>query len=484
MSQGTQSMTVGRPLAAITVTASGNAVSTSNAAAVSPFTGVAIGEPNVDQSETATVTLNKAAAGALSDPSAKSNGSTLVNGVYSVSGSAAAVAAALGGLMFTPASGQTLGTSVVTTVTATVADSAGESATLSSVVTATAPAVPATVTLGSGSDVLALEISEDAYQGNAQFTIEVDGQQVGGVQTAQAIHSAGQDQTVDVMGSFAPGNHTVSVNFLNDAYGGSSSTDRNLYVSNASIDGSAINGSALTLLNTGSQSFTFSNAAPAAPDTLDLHMSEDAWQGDAEFTISINGTTIGGVHTATASHAAGATQDVAVSGNWGANPTIGISFINDAYGGTPATDRNLYIDGATYDGQALNNAPATLLSNGTTTLTEPSGAAQLSLGLAEDAYNGDAQYSVAVDGKTLVQDGTVTALHAQGASQTVDLQDMLSPGVHDVAVSFLNDAYGGSPTTDRNLYVTGLDVNGTVVSGATATLYSNGAQHFQIVVPV
>ena len=342
---------------------------------------------------------------------------------------------------------------------------------------------PPTVVVGSGPDTLALGIDEDWWQANAEFTVSVDGTQIGGTQTTSAVRSAGQTQTFDMMGSFTPGNHTVSVDFLNDAYGGSSSTDRNLYVSNASIDGSTINGSALTLLSSGSQSFTFSNAAPAASDTLDLHMSEDAWQGDAEFTITINGTTIGGVHTASASHAAGATQDVALSGDWGANPTIGISFINDAYGGTPATDRNLYIDGATYDGQALNNAPATLLSNGTTTLTEPSGAAQLSLGLAEDAYSGDSQYSVAVDGKTLVQDGTVTALHAQGASQMVDLQDVLSPGVHDVAVSFLNDAYGGSPTADRNLYVTGLDVNGTAVSAATATLLTNGTQHFQIVVP-
>ena len=218
-------------------------------------------------------------------------------------------------------------------------------------------------------------------------------------------------------------------------------------------------------------------------DTLVLSVSEDAWQGDAQYTVSINGNTIGGILTATASHAAGATQAVSVAGDWGANPTVGITFINDAFGGTPSTDRNLYVDGATYDGQALNGAPTTLLTNGTATLTTPAVNTTVTLHLAEDAWNGDAQYSVAVDGTTLLPNSTVTASNSQGQSQAVSLQDLLSPGTHDLAVSFLNDAYAGSPTTDRNLYVTGVDVDGSAVPGATASFAVNGTQHFQIVVP-
>ena len=34
----------------------------------------------------------------------------------------------------------------------------------------------------------------------------------------------------------------------------------------------------------------------------------------------------------------------------------------------------------------------------------------------------------------------------------------LTPGTHDVAVSFLNDAYAGTATTDRNLYVNAIVV--------------------------
>ena len=227
-----------------------------------------------------------------------------------------------------------------------------------------------------------------------------------------------------------------------------------------------------------------SGSISGSPDTLVLGVSEDAWQGDAEFTVTINGQTVGGTYTATASHAAGAVQNVSVAGNWGAGQkTVGISFINDAYGGSSSTDRNLYVNQVSYDGQAAGGAPATLLSNGTASFTTPGGATPITLALSEDAWQGDAQYSIAVDGTTLAQDATVTALHGQGQSQTVDLQQVLTAGTHDVAVSFLNDAYGGTSSTDRNLYVQGISVNGSLAANSSAAIDSTGTQHFQIVVP-
>ena len=48
---------------------------------------------------------------------------------------------------------------------------------------ATLPAtLPATssVTVGTGPDSLVLQVSEDAYKGDAQFTVSVDGKQIGG----------------------------------------------------------------------------------------------------------------------------------------------------------------------------------------------------------------------------------------------------------------------------------------------------------------
>ena len=122
------------------------------------------------------------------------------------------------------------------------------------------PAAPPPVTIGSGPDTLALNMSEDYYLGNAQFTVSVDGQQIGGVQTALAQHGNGQSQVFDVLGNFS-GAHTVGIDFLNDAAQPMPAlgTDRNLYVGGASVDGSSIANSTLTLLNQGTQSFTFSH---------------------------------------------------------------------------------------------------------------------------------------------------------------------------------------------------------------------------------
>ena len=55
--------------------------------------------------------------------------------------------------------------------------------------------------------------------------------------TATALHGSGQETLVDLEGSFSAGPHTFGVQFVNDAYGGSSSEDRNLYVDAVSVDG-------------------------------------------------------------------------------------------------------------------------------------------------------------------------------------------------------------------------------------------------------
>ncbi len=107
----------------------------------------------------------------------------------------------------------------------------------------------------------------------------------------------------------------------------------------------------------------------SGPDSLVLQISENAWangdkisdaKGDAEFTVSINGVQQGGMFTAVAPHAT--SDGVTVSSNPGEQTftfngyfgngahTVAVTFINDAYAGTPTTDRNLYVDSVTYNG--------------------------------------------------------------------------------------------------------------------------------------
>jgi hypothetical protein len=114
-----------------------------------------------------------------------------------------------------------------------------------------------TVPVGSGADTLDLQVNEDTWNGDAQFTVAVDGQQIGSTLTALASHAAGDAQDFLIKGDFGAGQHIATVKFLNDAYGGSQATDRNLYVTGASYDGQSVSGSSLNLYWNGSESFAF-----------------------------------------------------------------------------------------------------------------------------------------------------------------------------------------------------------------------------------
>jgi beta-glucanase (GH16 family) len=234
-----------------------------------------------------------------------------------------------------------------------------------------------TVTLGSGPNTLTLSVAEDAWQGDARFTVTIDGQQFGGAQTVTASHTAGAVQLFTFKGDFGAGRHGVVVNFLNDAYGGPDNADRNLFVVGAALDGLSLPGATLSLFNTGRAAFSFGGAVPEVPaspppapislgagaDTLQLRMSEDAWQGNAQFTIGVDGQQIGGVQTVTAARAAGAVQLFNVRGNFGSGSHVAVvNFLNDAYGGTDDTDRNLLIAGATLNGVEVPGAAAALTS--------------------------------------------------------------------------------------------------------------------------
>lgn len=212
-----------------------------------------------------------------------------------------------------------------------------------------------------------LRVSEDAWRGDAQFTVSVDGKQLGGTQTATASHGAGQTQALTLAGTFGTAAHTVAVSFLNDAYGGTSATDRNLYVDSLTDGGTITPGAALW--SNGTASFMVGKPGTvtvgSGPNKAVLFLSEDAWQGDAQFTVTVDGRQVGGTQTATLSHGAGQSGEFDILGAFGVGThQVGVTFVNDAYGGTSATDRNLYVDkvGTTPVGAAL-------YSNGTHVFT-------------------------------------------------------------------------------------------------------------------
>ena len=210
---------------------------------------------------------------------------------------------------------------------------------------------------------LVVHVSQDAWRGDAEYVVSVDGRQVGGVRTASASHAAGESEAVRLPGTFAAGEHEVAVTFLNDAWGGTAATDRNLYLDGVTFEGryEAVNA---VLERPGRAAATVGETTEEAPrdgtHSLTLRLSEDAWQGDARFTVSVDGERVG-AGTVTASHGAGEAQSFTFDGLSASEGRVEVAFLNDAWGGTMDTDRNLYVEAIAVDGVDQGIAPATLL---------------------------------------------------------------------------------------------------------------------------
>ena len=335
------------------------------------------------------------------------------------------------------------------------------------------PAPTGDQTVGQGPHDLALRISEDAYQGDAQFIVTIDGAQVGGVLSTSASHLAGEVQVFHVMAGLATGQHRMGVNFLNN-FGGAPGADRNLFLDCATLDGSPVPGAALSEYIGGEQSFTFvqgdlaslQSAMPvvvmgSGPDAVTLQVSEDAWRGDAQFTVQVDGVQVGGIQTATVSHASGLHGDYEARGAFGPGPhQVSLDFLNDAWGGSPSTDRNLYLDGASYGGSDPLASRLSLTSGGTQAVTvgsapDPGTAAQASPPAAFAVTDTTSMQSETSAGDAY--SGPVALLRQQffwssphGAAVTADVPDVfLHGGAGDDALAVTGgtnvlDGGGGS----------------------------------------
>ena len=144
-------------------------------------------------------------------------------------------------------------------------------------------------------DVLTIGISGDAWEGYAQYLITLDGEQIGSLRTANAAHAAGEVELVTLTGDFAQGPHQLGVTFLNDAWGGTAATDRNLHIESIAINGVVLS-QHVALERTGTASFSFSarSATTSSPEAaaplldpgaavLRLRIAQQAWQDEAEF---------------------------------------------------------------------------------------------------------------------------------------------------------------------------------------------------------
>jgi hypothetical protein len=210
-----------------------------------------------------------------------------------------------------------------------------------------------------GLDTLVLNVAQSAAgSANAEFTVSVNGTQVGGIQTVSAAEAAGGGQNVTLTGSFgAPGSENVTVNYINASGDGG----RMLFINAISMDGLATFPNSPTAAG-GANNYTVQKPATPLPsnagsnDTLMLNLSETAAGGqNALFMVSVDGQLIGGIETVTATHNRGHSQNITLTGDFGSGPhTVAIDFLNGYNGTGSSAGRTLYVNAITVDGSTTS----------------------------------------------------------------------------------------------------------------------------------
>ena len=109
-----------------------------------------------------------------------------------------------------------------------------------------------------------------------------------------------------------------------------------------------------------------------SPHTLELILTQDAYQGNAQFSMSLDGTASGAI---TLSPVALTSSAHAEMFSWSGNITdgaheIGVTFLNDAWGGSAGLDRNVHVMGVIYDNKDYLPSAVNLTNTGSQLLVD------------------------------------------------------------------------------------------------------------------
>jgi Ca-dependent carbohydrate-binding module xylan-binding len=486
-------VTGGTPVPKPMISGTATGQTTTDETTVKPVSAVAINDANSSQSETVAVTLSATANGSLSNLGTGSYDAG--TGVYTVTGTAAAVTNALDALVFTPTAHQVApGATVTTGFAINATDTAGAiTSNATTTVIATAANDPPMISGSVGGQATTDETTVKPFS-----SVAISDSDLSQSETVTVTLSAIANGSLSNLGSgsydASKGVYTVAgtdgaVTSALDALV-FTPTPQQVAPGGTVTTGFTIKAADTAGASTSNATATVIATATAPPvmgtTTIALNVSEDAWKGDAQFTVKVDGVRVGGVNTASALHSSGDSEVFVLGGTWASGAhQVKIQFINDAYGGTAATDRNLYINSIAVNGVTNSGTTATMMGNGTDTFTvggtvpaANAPADKLTLNLSGDAWNGNAQFSLSIDGKKVSTPQDVTAVHSAAAWQAFSFGGNFGAGSHTIGITFANDAYGGTSTTDRNLYVNGIDLNGKHYGSGVTALYSNSTTSF------
>lgn len=230
---------------------------------------------------------------------------------------------------------------------------------------------------------------------------------------------------------------------------------------------------------------------PSPLDTLVLHLSQNKYGAeDAKFNVFVDGSKINASPVAVSAVHGTGENTFTFTGDWDASVhTVGIQFINDAWGGNMANDRSLWIEqnGIEFNGKTFGpNEDYLQGGNGTINYAVADNEVsvdKITLHLSQNAAGDLAtRFALKVDGvRQNLGESYVLSEH-NVAEDTYTFTGHWGVGSHVVDVSFLNDLW--APPQNRNLWVeqNGVTYNG-VNYGPSADVYlDNTGSHVSFTV--
>jgi hypothetical protein len=223
-----------------------------------------------------------------------------------------------------------------------------------------------------------IEASANLYEGAPLLNILVDGKIVAGQVAITADFTKGERQTLRFTDPAFLGAGEISLRFLNDLWGGSRDTDRNVHIHQVKLPGRTlvnadavymVGGRALSALQADGRNMLWTNGTltfnaqpketgPVANE-LRIVASGDAFEGNPVLRVAVDGVILGD-YEVSALRKDGQTQEFRLTvGNLLNSGNLDLRMMNDKWGGSKDKDRNLLISEVTLNGTRLNNRTAT-----------------------------------------------------------------------------------------------------------------------------
>ena len=223
-----------------------------------------------------------------------------------------------------------------------------------------------------------IEASANLYEGVPLLNILVDGKTVASQVAITADFTKGERQTLRFTDPAFLGAGEISLRFLNDLWGGSRDTDRNVHIHQVKLPGRTlvnadavymVGGRALSALQADGRNMLWTNGTltfnaqpketgPVANE-LRIVASGDVFEGNPVLRVAVDGVIIGD-YEVSALRKNGQTQEFRLTvGNLLNSGNLDLRMMNDKWGGSKDKDRNLLISEVTLNGTRLDNRTAT-----------------------------------------------------------------------------------------------------------------------------